>query len=344
MPQKHHNSISVRKSRAKYECNEELAELIRLANLVSDTPKYSVDEAISQIRAENPIYLSDLSIQMNWYEFSSKLPETVINFIYSSNEFIEHLKSRSWEYWSRNDGKAQDKLLDLVADEQISEETYDKIIDFDSDDIADFLVETGIYGEDYTLAAKRKSESFSFFDRDEEDEEQIEKWDIQSFFNAQISAYERLQNIREFLLSIIKLAENIDIFTESEDIDDSYIKLKQRNFERSAFTELTKKKLLDKVLATTVTFNNKGEIKFSISDWASILQGTEVRRIRLCEVCKNIFWAKRKDAFACSKQHAKVRQMRLLRENWQQSSGLYLKARQKKAKQISDKTNPPKDI
>ena len=338
MPQKHHKSKSVRKSRANYECNDELAELIRLANLVADTPKYSVAEAVSQIREESPIFFNDYSIFLNWFEFSSKLPKEVLDFIYLSEEYTEHIKSRSWEYWSRNEGKAQDKLSDLLIDEQISEETYNKIIDVDSDEMADFMVEIGFYGEDYTLASK--SESFSFFDSDEENEDQIDKWNRDSLFRAQVGAYERLHKIREFLLAIIKLAENIDIFVDSKGIDDSYVQLKKRDFERTALTELTKKKLVEKVLATSVSFNKKGEIQFAISDWASILQGTEVRRIRLCEVCKNIFWANRKDAFACSKKHAKVRQMRLLREHWQQKSGLYLKARQRKAKQLSDKTDP----
>jgi hypothetical protein len=133
------------------------------------------------------------------------------------------------------------------------------------------------------------------------------------------------------LLSIINLAKNLEIISAPSEENDYFIRKNQDNFNQSAIRELTAKKLKDKILATSIKINEKGVISFSISEWASALQGVDITRIRICEVCEDIFWANRKDAFACSIKHAKVRQMRLLRANWKESEELYLEARKKKS-------------
>lgn len=75
-----------------------------------------------------------------------------------------------------------------------------------------------------------------------------------------------------------------------------------------------------------------GDVRIEIEKNAEALQGVNISRLRICEYCKKLFWANRKDAFACSPKHARNRRMRLLRDSWKVSGDLYLEARKKKAK------------
>jgi len=80
-----------------------------------------------------------------------------------------------------------------------------------------------------------------------------------------------------------------------------------------------------------------GQLRVLLPEIIDSINGVNITRIRECDVCKEFFWAKRKDSYACSLKHAKVRQMRKLRKNWNKSGGLYLNARKtKKEKEIKD--------
>lgn len=76
-------------------------------------------------------------------------------------------------------------------------------------------------------------------------------------------------------------------------------------------------------------FDQNGVLTLEIAPLLESINGVNLNRLRTCEVCQSFFWADRKDAFACSKKHSKVRQMRLLRQNWKEKGKLYLKARKK---------------
>ena len=312
------------RNRAKYECSNQLGEMIQQANLAKDVSKFSTDAALEKIKNGVPFIVS-------WYEFLFSLPKEVKYFIFVSKEREDYEKQDGYEYWLNNDGEAQDKLIDLNADDQISDELLDRLINSDADEIADFLVDRGYYGDEYSYVNHRKKErestfSYSILD----DEDKTDEYDTFARAGAYISALERLHSIRDFLLSIINLAKNLEIISIPGEEDSYHNRKNQENFSQSAIKELTAKKIKDKILATSININEKGEISFSISEWASALQGVDITRIRICEICEDIFWAKRKDAFACSKKHAKVRQMRLLRTNWKASGDLYVKARKNK--------------
>jgi hypothetical protein len=89
-------------------------------------------------------------------------------------------------------------------------------------------------------------------------------------------------------------------------------------------------KLSAKVLATEVIWDKSGTINFKLSPYAELLQGVNVTRLRICEICSKFFWANREDTKTCSKLHAKTNRMRSLRKNWDEKRDQYLKARKKK--------------
>jgi len=320
--------------RVKYECNERLAEMIEQANLLPKDFHFSFDFLLENLKPGEPMLLK-------WHELFCSLPEEIFYFFITSDERIEFVKDDAREFWINNDGLAQDYLNDLRAYKEISDEEFNKIINEDADVISDFLVEYGLYGDDYSYRKQleKKKNRFSIFSTLEDDEDEYQLFDSYIFLEA-VSygrALERLQSVRDFLLAIIKLADfSQKSLFESEQTDYQTNKHKKRLAE-IAVQELTTKKLKDKVLATSIQVNKNGEISFSISAWATALSGVDITRIRICEVCGKIFWANRKDAFACSKQHSKVRQMRLLRSNWKKSGELYVKARKNKSKRMEKK-------
>lgn len=322
------------KTRAKYECSEKLAEMIEQANLIPKNFYFSIEEFIN---AKDRRY----SFDIEFIEYLMSLPEEIKHFVFLSKETSEYEKQDSLEFWQNNDGYAQDILADLNSDEEISDVTYESLINSSADDIAEFLVDYGYYGSDYSYdkqLEKEKAECSRWsYDEIPEDKETDSRriWRILHYAKS----LERLQNIKNFLLLIINLGENFSpIDFQNNEI--SYLDRKNHEYlTRLANTELASKRQQDKILATTITLNEKGEIQFSISEWASALQGVDITRIRRCEICEKIFWANRSDAFACSKKHAKTRQMRLLRANWKEKEDLYLKARKKKENNKKEKKN-----
>ena len=80
-----------------------------------------------------------------------------------------------------------------------------------------------------------------------------------------------------------------------------------------------------------------GDVRIEIEKNTEALQDINISRLRICEYCKKLFWAKRKDAFTCAPKHARNRRMRLLRKNWKENGDLYLKARKKKANKKKEK-------
>jgi hypothetical protein len=320
------------RQRVKYECNKQLAEMIQQANILPKDFHFTFDNLLENARLGVPLL-------SKWYELFLSLPKEITGFLVMSDEILEYEKNDAREFWIYNDGYAQDKLIDLNADNQISDEEFNNIINEGSDEIADFLIEYGYYGEDYSYVKQvkqKKKDSFSILSSDEDDNETSHFHELTKALTY-IQALERLQSIRYFLLAIIKLAE----FTQQSQIakTESNYQFQKHNehFAKLALQELTTKKLKDKVLATSISINKNGEVSFSVSEWANALIGVDITRIRICEVCGKIFWANRKDAFACSKKHSKVRQMRLLRNNWKKSGDLYVKARKNKSRGMEKK-------
>ena len=322
-------------SRAKFECSEELAELIKQANMLPKDFSFSMKDLIEKGDSYTPI-------QIIFYEFLFSLPDEIKDFVFISDERKQYAKSDSVEYWVNNDGNALDHLADLNANDEISDELYNKVYDSDIQVIAEFLVEYGYYGSDYSYTNQLKKEKAKSFEKDyfiEQDDYSYRKEDSDDFDKIMpfVRALDRLQNIKKFLLEVVNLSKSLE---ESKKYDSRYYinsATKNDSFYQSGLKAFESKEIKTQVFATSFDINDQGEITFSISDWAKALQGVDITRIRLCEVCGNIFWASRKDAFACSKQHAKTRQMRLLRANWREKGDLYKKARNIKKNKKKDK-------
>lgn len=326
------------KTRAKYECSKQLAEMIQKANLLPREFNFSFEDLLKNA-------IPGRHLLLEWYELFLSLPDEIKNFIILSDERLEYKKNDAREFWINNDGYAQDVLSEMCADNEISDELFNTIIKANSDEIADFLVDYGYYGERYSYAEqvkeakKNMSDSlFSTFDDSDGDDRTSSTYDLANAV-AYIHALERLQGIRDFLLAIINLAKNTQITAAAgvEPENDYQRSRKQQKVVEKAIQEIKATKLKERILATSININEKGEITFSISEWASALQGVDTTRIRICEICENIFWANRRDAFACSKKHAKIRQMRLLRANWKASQELYLEARRRKTNKNKEK-------
>lgn len=332
------------KSRAKYDCPEELDELIYVANLLPKEfhfdlmetvrenlkkiehlkPQIDFDETtdVDEVLKRSRLYMASIKHWDNlfercydhnatWLEFYLSLPVKVKEFLISSEEVKEFEKAKSHSYWTNNDGIAWDFLLDLNRGNKITDEEFEQIQE--TGEFADFLVEKGYYGEEWSKSQEEENDNY------EDGMRLSDKFYLSEYF-AKYRAFIRLEKIRDFIHGLADLAEQLGNNKNSFRVD--------------LFDHLPKK-IVEEVRATDIKINEQGEIHFSVSKWAEVIQGVDISRIRRCEVCQKIFWAKRKDAFACSLKHAKTRQMRLLRANWKDKGDLYLKARKKKPKTSS---------
>ncbi len=305
------------KTRAKFACNEKLQEMIRLANLLPKDFHIDLLEAIKEGK----------SPALYWYEILRNLSSDLFLELIKSREVIEYEKQDSIEYWENNSDLAHDYLNDLEAGNEITEDEFNQLINSDEQVVAKVLVDKGYFGENYSYreqTKRQKDEKEDDLWRKPEDDESLNLFF--EFFNSKnyvyIKALERIQKIRDFLLGLTELAE----YNNTAGVSDG-----NPTNSNSAFKHLMSEKIKDEIVTSSVLVSKEGIVNFLVSEWAEAIQGANITRLRLCEVCEKFFWAARKDTFACSKKHSKVRQMRLLRENWKDKGDLYLKARQKKA-------------
>jgi len=92
-PQKTYN----RKSRAKYECSDELAEMIEQANLIKKEFSFSIDDFLKDLDTVQSLVIS-------WYEFFFSLPKDIQYFVFQSEESLDYEKQDGYEFWVNNDG------------------------------------------------------------------------------------------------------------------------------------------------------------------------------------------------------------------------------------------------
>jgi hypothetical protein len=69
--------------------------------------------------------------------------------------------------------------------------------------------------------------------------------------------------------------------------------------------------------AVSAHTNERGELEFDVDPLVKILQGVEASRIRICPICKLLFWASRRDQPCCVIQCAKILRTRLWRESFE---------------------------
>lgn len=72
-------------------------------------------------------------------------------------------------------------------------------------------------------------------------------------------------------------------------------------------------------LETELRIEANGTAYFQKSLFADVIDGADVRRIRLCEVCENLFWAKRLDQVFCSKACSGLQRI----QRWREKSTVY---------------------
>lgn len=301
--------------RQQFACNDSLAEMIRVANLLPNGFRFDLAAAHR--------YPYD-----DWFETFKALPVELKHELFVSPEFDQFIREDSSEYWYNNDGKALDKLSDMHANEQITYEEYICLYSQDSYSIATFLVDRGYVGEEYSYRKQeeRKAERERKRRREERDHDSefsiSDQIPFLSYMTSQfpyIQALLRIQHIYDFLDGITKLADS------SEQMDQSGTELSE-----SAIRQVLSETLSNQVVASKISITSSGDVHFSLSSWAEAIQDVRITRIRRCEVCQKFFWANRKDAFACSTPHAKLRYMRLMRKNWEVSGHLYKTQRKSK--------------
>ncbi len=307
-----------RKSRRQFACNDSLAEMIRVANLLPIDFRFDLTLALER---GVPTY-------QYWYETFRELPDALKHELLFSPEVDEFIHDDSVEYWINNDAHALDKLYDMELDEQITEEEYNTLYRLDSSSIANFLVDYGYKGEDYAYSRQQEKHAEREWKRRLETEtggpdsssfDEVPWTAVLSTHVPYIQALHRVQDIRDLLEGITKLADTVRQKDELEP-----------EFSYPAIQRVLSERLSRLVRAAEIHITSSGEIQFSLSSWAEAIQNVSITRIRRCEVCDKFFWANRNDAFACSKLHAKSRYMRLMRQNWEVSGDMYKSQRKSK--------------
>ncbi len=99
---------------------------------------------------------------------------------------------------------------------------------------------------------------------------------------------ERIQKIRDFLLGLTKLAENLN--TEKPNLE-KFENVKDENtaIPNSEFNRLICEKIKEELVTSSVLVSKDGVINFLFSEWAEAVQGVNISRLRLCEICKKFF-------------------------------------------------------
>jgi hypothetical protein len=324
MARKHHKVEKIKpvRSRAEYDCNQKLSELIRLANFLP--PDFNLKDVLNDRREKDlNVFLESFSVFI--YRIFRDLPKETQHYIFESPEYQEYEKMDSFEYWINLPDLANEKLNEMLDEQEISQELFEQITDARDVDIAEFLVNAGYWGNGYSWLDSLKDENgFSFSLERERSDSYYEAMKSEKQ-NAFLRAIIRLQNIK----GLIGIFQQFDSAQKSKrNVTNPFSK----NSNKPSIPEEVQKQLL----TTTLSFDEKGRATFALSEFAEAVQGADVSRIRVCGVCKNFFWASRSDAKACSKQHAKTLQMRRLRELWKEKGhtekGGYLHNRSQKNK------------
>jgi hypothetical protein len=309
------------RNRAKYSGSKELVEMMRLANLIPKGFRFDLLQAREEGKSLEDYWLE------TFYGLSDDLREELVN----GPEGQEYQKSLSREFWIDNESRALDSLRELSTLSEITDEEYDLIKRESADVIADFLVRKGGYGKEHSFGIFGRPFQWSIEDRKADDPLAfVQMYGAPSY--TFMMTLLRIQKIRDFLHALADLALSVESHDMSHNSPHDLPGPRVDMVPQDEIQEAISGKLKDEVLASSVTIQRTGEVHFSISPWASAIQGVNISRIRRCEVCEKLFWARRRDAYACTPLHAKSRQMKRLRENWKEKGPLYLGARQKKRK------------
>ncbi len=100
-----------------------------------------------------------------WFETLKNLPSDLFLELIRSRELIEYEKQDSREYWENNSDLATDYLNDLEANNQITEDEFNQLINSDEEGVAKVLVDKGFFCENYSFWEKTKRQK----DRKEND-------------------------------------------------------------------------------------------------------------------------------------------------------------------------------
>jgi hypothetical protein len=323
-------------SRSKYKCNPKLAELIKLANILPANFNFDWNLEISKSGFEVAFekwkkVFFDLSINeqlelvgadfgKNYIVYPSKLPEE----LKKRDEFGFCLRAVDN---SQEIIKIRNFLKRAIVLYKISQEKEIKVF------------------------IKKGEEAFDAFNKLYSDIEPLYKF-IACWKVAEQLKYIGLVNEKYRNSILVYLTARYILLEEHKDFDISdkeatkfLQKWKTLFLINDLETESTDRLfiILDLLAKTALNYeiqipdvslsvDREGNVEFQFSEYVKAIQGVNISRLRFCEYCKKLFWANRKDSYACSKKHARNRRMRLLRKNWKENGDLYLNARKKKAK------------
>jgi hypothetical protein len=117
-----------------------------------------------------------------------------------------------------------------------------------------------------------------------------------------VGIYERFKWVRENLYQLAKIGENIDDHIGKQ---------------------------LDVALGVLFVefayLDNDGKIRRQPDKFTETIEGVEIARLRICLVCRKLFWANRKDKKCCSEVHSAVIRQRQSRESKKEKGEVYSK-------------------
>jgi hypothetical protein len=287
-------STSLPKSRAKFQCNPKLAELIELANIIPPDFHFDWNEELTKGDYQTAL--------IGWLKVFPKLGKETVSRLLDAK--IDGIKFPFFENFPNDDFTEHD-FLRLAGITLIQ---YRKTFEIRS--LLLNLIKLFSVSQEKSVAKffnHKTIEATNLLEKMLEEGERISRLQQE---NKQIELSPELENT---LLFDIASQGNNELFSNFADLTDIISKIQLQ------------------ISKVDFSIDNDGKINFRLTKYADALQGVNISRLRLCEYCNRIFWANRNDAFTCSPKHARNRRMRLLRENWKQKGDLYLKARRKKA-------------
>ena len=152
------------------------------------------------------------------------------------------------------------------------------------------------------------AEIIARFEDSSEDEKVFRKRKA-AYARLWIDNYYRARAIKELLAKLAFVGRNFDAAN--------------KRLENAGFIDFDQ-------LMPNLTVDDNGILQKEENPWIKLLIGSDVRRIKECMICRNFFWAERKDRMCCKEQCANIYNQRLSRDRKRESGGQYRDAAKKK--------------
>ncbi len=330
------------KSRAKYQCNAKLAELIKKANILP----YSFDFDWKVEKAEHGFEVAFERFKKMFFELSVEEQFALVEVDFGKN-YVSYPAAVSRKLKKGDEFRFCLRVLD-------SSQEVIKIRKFFKNAIAQFKV---AQEPEIKNLISEEENIYDAFNKLYSDIEPLYKfiacWKVAEYYSDEfrLMSEKHRNGVMLYLTArYIQLGKAAELGIRDKEASAYIEKWKSLFIIQDWTTDYAERLtvILDFLANCALSLDShitgvylfvvrEGDVKVEISDYADALQGINISRLRICEYCKKLFWANRSDTYACSLKHARNRRMKLLRENWKNSGHLYLEARKKKSKKKENK-------